>query len=97
MGNGHTVWENVSRPSPSQPRRPDRLTKILPEQLGRYQPRDPLRILVEAEAFPYPRSRLQNVEQPDLATATPIPLVDRITWAIPIDVALWTINNSAGT
>ena len=36
----------------STSRRPDCLTEILPEQLGRYRPRGPLRVFIEAEAFP---------------------------------------------
>ena len=76
-------------------RRPDRLIKILPEQLGRYRPRDPFSILIEAEAFPYPCSGLQDVEQPDLLAAPPIALVDRITWAIAVDEALRCVDHGA--
>ena len=75
------------------PCRPDRLTKVLPEQLGRDLSRDPFRVLIEAEAFPYLRAPMQDVEQPDLATAPPIALVDRIAWAIPVDEALRCIDH----
>jgi len=78
-------------------RRPDRMTEVLAEQLGRYRPRDPLRILIEAEAFWYPRSGLQDVEQPDLLAAPPIAMVNRITRAIPVDEALWCVDHGAGS
>jgi len=52
---------------------------------------------MELEAFPHPRTRLQNIEQPDLATAAPIPLVDRITRSIPIDETLSAIDNGSRT
>ena len=76
-------------------RRPDRLTKILPEQLGRYRPRDPFRVLIEAEPFRYLRTPMQDVEQPDLLAAPPIALVDRIAWAIAVDEALRCVDHGA--
>jgi len=45
------------------------VTKVLPEQLGRYRPRDPFHILIEAEPFCYLGTGLQNVEQPHLLVA----------------------------
>ena len=76
-------------------RRPDRVTEVPAEQLGRYSPRDPLGVLIEAEPFSYLGAAMQNVEQPDpLATAT-ISLVDRITRTVPVDEALRCIDDSA--
>ena len=74
-------------------RRPDRMTEVLAEQLGRYRPRDPFSILIEAEPFPYLRAPMQDVEQPDLLPAAPIALIDRIAWAIPVDEALRCIDH----
>jgi len=71
------------------------MTEVLPEQLGRYRPRDPFSILIEAEPFPYLRAPMQDVEQPDLLAAPPIALVDRIAWAIPVDEALRCIDHGA--
>jgi hypothetical protein len=50
--------------------------KISGEQLGRYLARDLFRVLVEANAFPYLRAAMQDVEQPDLLAAPPIALVN---------------------
>ena len=76
-------------------RRPDRMTEVLAEQLGRYRPRDPFRILIEAEAFGYPCSGLKDVEQSDLLAAPPIALVDRIAWSIAVDEALRYVDHGA--
>ena len=66
------------------------MTKVLPKQLGRYRPRDPFSVLIEAKAFWYPCAPMQEVEQPDLLAAPPIALVDPIGWAIPVDGVLTT-------
>ena len=76
-------------------RRPDRMTEVLAEQLGRYRPRDPFSILIEAEAFRYPCTPMQDVEQPDLLAAPPIALIDRIAWTIAVDEALRCIDHGA--
>ena len=71
------------------------LTKVLPEQLGRYRPRDPFRILIEAEPFCYLGTGLQNVEQPHLLAAATIALEDRISRTITVDVTFGRVDHGA--